>query len=72
MSNGIDIPKFLQGNKTFMIVVGLLVYIGVNMVNKTEADPNIVYALLGGSLWTLRLGVKNGSNEPKPKVTPPT
>ena len=54
-----DILGFLRGNKTIMIAFGLLLYIGLNMVNGTEADQNIVNALLGGGLWTLRLGMKN-------------
>ncbi len=60
-----DIAGFLRGNKTFMVVAGLLVYIGVKMVNGTEADPNIVYALLGGGLGTLRMGIKNGDSKKK-------
>ena len=60
----VDILGFLRGNKTFMIVVGLIVYIVVNMVNGTETDQNIVNGLLAGSIWTLRLGVKNGSKPP--------
>ena len=51
---------YLRGNKTIMVAVGLLLYIGLNMFNGTEADQNVVNALLGGGLWTLRLGIKNG------------
>ena len=54
-----DILGYLRGNKTFMIVLGLLAYIGVNAVNGVESDPNIVNALLAGSVWTLRLGMKD-------------
>lgn len=58
-----DILGFLKGNKTYMIVVGLLIYIAINAVNGSETDPNIVNALLGGGLWTLRLGIKNGDGK---------
>ncbi len=56
-----DILAFLRGNKTIMIAIGLLLYVGTNIVNGTEADQNVVSALLGGGLWTLRLGMKNGA-----------
>lgn len=62
-----DVLGFLRGNKTFMVAVGLVLYGGQALINKTEVDPNIVAVLLGGGLWTLRLAVKNGS---KPKTTP--
>jgi len=60
-----DILGYLRGNKTFMIVLGLLGYIGVNMANGVESDPNVVNALLAGSVWTLRLGVSNGGKAKK-------
>ena len=55
-----DILGFLRGNKTIMIAVGLLSYLAINAINGTEPDQNMVYALLGGGMWTLRLGIKNG------------
>ncbi len=57
-----DILGFLRGNKTIMIAVGLIVYLGTQMINGTEADPNVVNGLLAGGLWTLRLGMKNGTS----------
>ena len=55
---------FFRGGKTITIVAGLLLYMGFQTVNGAEIDQNVVNALLAGSIWTLRLGVKNGSKPP--------
>ena len=55
------ILEYLRGGKTMMISAGLLLYIAIQAVNGETADPNIVYALLGGGMWTLRLAIKNGA-----------
>lgn len=60
-----DILSYIRGNKTFMIVLGMLAYLGINAVNGTEADPNTINALLAGGLWTLRLGMKSGDGKKK-------
>ena len=58
--NNIDILGFLRGKKTFMVALGLIAYMGRSAITGEPADPNIVYALLGGGMWTLRLGM-NGA-----------
>lgn len=47
----------IKGNKTYALGVGLLGYLAVCLLTQTEVDQNIVNALLGGGLITLRAGI---------------
>lgn len=55
----------VKGNRTIATVIALFVYLVVNWINGTEADPMIVDSLIGGAFLFTRLGMQNGEKAKK-------
>lgn len=56
--------NFLNGKKTYAVGIALVGYVVVSWLTQSEIDQNIINALLGGGLVTLRMGVKEDKVSP--------